>query len=365
MFLSDLTTINFRNLVNQSFKFKDQITVFYGDNAQGKTNLLEAIYLLATGKSFRTRSDHELITWGQTQSKVFGRAGNIEPEVVIYPDRKEFLVNKQAKRQTDLIGSFIVVTFTPNDIEIVGGSPDKRRRFLDSLGSSIDKKYLFQLISFHKLVRARNQLLFQIKQGKSIDITVWDQQLVKAASYLWFNRTNLISKLNEVLKELGKKITKTKLSLEYKNPFLKETRSQIEDYYLEQLQKNRGEDTQKTTTQFGPHRDDFKIISEEEKGEKIVNKDLTIYGSRGEQRAATLALKLAEVELIAQEVNNQPTLLLDEVLGELDSKHRKLLLNHLTKRQTFITSTNLEQIQEILGSKIEAIEISDGSKVDN
>lgn len=362
MFLEELTTINFRNLANQTFKFKGGVTVFFGANAQGKTNILEAIYLLATGKSFRTRSDHELINWGQNQAKVFGKAGNTEPEIVVYPERKEFLVNKQSKKQTDLIGRFVVVIFTPTDIDIVAGSPDKRRRFLDSLGASIDKKYLYQLLSFNKIMRSRNQLLLQLRQGKQVDLTVWNLQLVKAASYLWLTRASLIANLNETLKVLGKKITKANLNLEYKNQFLNETRAKIEEIYLVQLEKHLGEDIQKTTTQLGPHRDDFKVVSEEEKLGKIVSKDLNIYGSRGEQRAASLALKLAEVSVIEKEINNQPTLLLDEVLGELDFEHRKLLLNHLRKLQTFITSTNLSQIQEILGSSFDALEIAEGKR---
>lgn len=362
MFLEELSTINFRNLSNQTFNFKSGITVFFGENAQGKTNILEAIYLISTGKSFKTRSDHELIKWGKEQAKVSGRAGSIEPEIIIFPDRKDFLVNKQNKKQTDLIGSFVVVIFTPNDIDIVAGSPDKRRRFLDSIGANIDKKYLYQLISFNKILRRRNQLLWQIKQGKKIDLTVWDQQLIKAASYLWLKRSDLVAKLNDILNKFGKKITKSNLSLEYKNLFLKNSRSKIEEVYLKQLQINIQEDIQKTITQFGPHRDDFKIISEEERLEKIVSKDLGIYGSRGEQRAACLALKLAEVNLIEKEINNQPTLLLDEVLGELDLEHRKLLLNQLRKLQTFISSTNLGQIQEILKDKFEAFEIVEGNK---
>lgn len=360
MFLEELSLIEFRNLENQTFKFGRGITVLYGANAQGKTNILEAIYLLSTGKSFRTRSDHELITWGKLQAKVFGKADNLEPEIVIYPEMKEFLVNKQKKKLTDLIGSFIVVLFTPNDLEIISGSPDKRRRFLDQLGSNLDRKYLYQLISFNKILRNRNQLLLQLKQGKNIDLAVWDAQLSRAASYLWLTRKDLVAKLNEVLNEFAKKISKTSLKLEYNNSFIKDTRAQTEENYLKKLNNNRDEEISKTTTQYGPHRDDFKIISEEEAKGKVINKDLTIYGSRGEQRAASLALKLSEARLIENETHSRPTLLLDEVLSELDFQHRKLLLGQLRKQQVFITSTGLAQIKEILGTAFTGIEIIEG-----
>ncbi len=360
MSLTELSTINFRNLKNQAFEFSDKVTVLYGENAQGKTNILEAIYLLSTGKSFRTRSDHELIAWGSTQAKVFGKAGNLEPEVIIFPDKKEFLVNKQSKRLTDIIGSFIVIVFTPTDIEIVSGSPDKRRRFLDQLGSNLDRKYLYQLISFNKILRNRNQLLFQLKGGKNIDLAVWNAQLARAASYIWHSREDLINKLNEILKTLGKKVAKSELKLEYNINFIKESRAKTEEYFVKQLNAILEEEIQKTTTQLGPHRDDFKIISEEEKAGKIITKDLTIYGSRGEQRAASLALKLSEVSLIRQDTHNQPTMLLDEVLSELDKTHRKLLLTQLRGQQTFITTTSLEPVKEVLGTTFSALEIKEG-----
>ncbi len=360
MFLEELSLIDFRNLENQTFKFGRGITVLYGANAQGKTNILEAIYLLATGKSFRTRADHELIAWGKTQAKVFGKADNLEPEIVIHPELKEFLVNKQKKKLTDLIGSFIVVLFTPNDLEIISGSPDKRRRFLDQLGSNLDRKYLYQLISFNKILRNRNQLLFQIKQGKRIDLGVWDTQLAKAASYLWLTRKDLVAKLKEVLGSYAKKISKTNLKLEYENSLIKDNRVQTEQYYLAKLKNNLEEEIIKTTTQYGPHRDDFKIISEEETKEKVINKDLTIYGSRGEQRAASLALKLSEASLIENETHSAPTLLLDEVLSELDFQHRKLLLSQLRRQQAFITSTSLVPIKEILGNTFASVEIVAG-----
>lgn len=363
MYLEELTTIDFRNLKNQTLKFANTVTVFYGDNAQGKTNLLEAIYLLSTGKSFRTRSDHELIAWGKEASRVAGKIGNLESEVTIHKDFKAFKVNKQPKRIVDIIGSFIALVFTPDDIEIISGAPDRRRRFLDQLGSNLDKKYLFQLVSFSKIIRSRNQLLFQIKQGKNIDLSVWDEQLAKAASFIWHSREDLIEKINTTLKLLGKKVTKTALILNYPNLFIKETQAKTESYYLERLKLAQSEDIRRGLTQIGPHRDDFKIIAEELKEDKVISKDLGIYGSRGEQRAASLALKLTEVALIEEQHKTKPTLLLDEVLGELDQEHRLLLLNQVRKVQTFITATDVKPIEAVLGKSFTEIKISAGKSI--
>src|SRR3990172_8718766 len=177
MFLEELRVLNFRNLGSQKISFSEGVNVFYGDNAQGKTNFLEAIYILSTSKSFRSRVDHELVAWGQESSKVVGKASFLEIELLITRNKKTLSVNKQEKRLTDLIGSFLTVLFTPADIEIVSGSPDKRRRFLDQLGSSLSRDYLLNLVKLSRVLRTRNQLLWQVKQGKNIDLSVWDTQL--------------------------------------------------------------------------------------------------------------------------------------------------------------------------------------------
>lgn len=361
MFLEELQTVNFRNLTNQTTKLKKGLNVFYGDNAQGKTNILEAVYILSTGKSFRTRSDLELINWSKQEAKLKARVDNLEPEVFIYQDKKEFLINKQKHKMTDLIGRFLVVLFTPSDIEIVSGSPDKRRRYLDQIGATLDKKYLHQLLLFNKVMRSRNQLLFQIKQGRQVDLSVWDEQLVKAASYLWHARLDIVQKVNLTLKNLNKKLTKTKVELDYKQRLVKETRNKTENSYLALLKQNQTEDIKRTTTKFGPHRDDFQIIAEDMFDEKITSKDLTIYGSRGEQRAVSLALKIAEVNLIEEETNAKPVLLLDEVFSELDREHRTLLLKHIRNMQTLVTSTNTETLEELTKEPFNKYEVKNGT----
>lgn len=358
--MEELRVLNFRNLTQQKISFSEGINVFYGDNAQGKTNFLEAIYLLSTSKSFRTRADHELITWGQESSKVVGKASFLEIELLITQNKKSLLVNKQEKRLTDLIGSFLTVLFTPADIEIVSGSPDKRRRFLDQLGCSLSRDYLVNLVKISRVLRSRNQLLWELKQGRNVDLSVWDLQLAKLASLIWRFRFELMLALQESLQKLSKKLTGGELKIIYVTQAKGESDKKIEENFLEELQLLRNEEIQKSQTQIGPQRDDFKILLEVEEGAKVVSKDLNTYGSRGEQRAASLALKLSEIEIIEHEKNTRPTLLLDDVLGELDQNHQKLLLAQLKKGQSFLTTTSIESFGQNLIGKFKKLKVEKG-----
>lgn len=363
MILEELNLFNFRNLTKQKLKFTDGINVLYGDNAQGKTNLLEAIYLLSTSKSFRARTDHELITWGEERSKISGKASFLEIELVITKTKKVLRINKQEKRLTDLIGSFLTVLFTPEDIEIVSGSPDKRRKFLDQLGSNLSREYLLSLVKFNRVLRSRNQLLWQIKQGNNRDLAVWDEQLAAQAVTLWQFRFELIVLLQEKLRLLSKKLLGGELKLVYATQARADTDKKMEEGFLKDLSQLRGEEIQKGLTLIGPQRDDFKILIETEEQNKVISKDLNIYGSRGEQRAASLALKLSEIEIIEKEKKVRPVLLLDDVLGELDQNHQKLLLQQLKKGQSFLTTTSIEGVKKNLATEFSKFNLVKGQVV--
>ncbi len=361
MILEELNLVNFRNLQNQqTLKFSPGVNIFWGNNAQGKTNVLEAVYLLASAKSFRTRIDHELVTWGQEESRVTGKAGSFDIELSITRQNKELLINKQPKKLTDIIGSFVAVLFTPNDVALVSGAPLERRRFLDQLLSYLDKSYLHQLVTFNRVVRSRNQLFYQIAQGRKVDLEVWDEQLAKAASFIWQERLENIASLNKILKNLGDKLLKADLKIDYPLPFGQETPEKIKSKYLELLQEVRADEVQKKQTLYGPHRDNFKLILETQEADKIVSKDLGIYGSRGEQRSAALALKLAETQLLKEKRDLQPVLLLDEVLSELDDTHRQLLIRQVRSGQTFITTTSLESVTDLLPGKFASFQVENG-----
>jgi DNA replication and repair protein RecF len=360
MFLEKISLINFRNLEKQEIEFKNTINVVFGDNAQGKTNLLEAIHLLANGKSFRTRIDHELITWGEESAKLTTHVGFLDIDLTIKPNDKELLINSQRKKLVDLIGSFNVVTFTPSDIEIISGSPDKRRKYLDQLGVILDKKYLHDLVSMTKIIKNRNQILWQIKHGHRIDLDIWDQQLVKTATAVWEFRESLVSKINTQLKTVGRRLTGSEVKVAYKTSVEGDDRKHRETKYLTELKSVHEEDISRSSTSIGPHRDDFRVVLDEVKKDKVVSKDLNIYGSRGEQRTAALALKLVEVNIIEDEKKDKPVLLLDEVLSELDNHHRRFLLKETRGLQCFITTTSLENISDKISGQFDKYEVANG-----
>lgn len=361
MHLEEISFVNFRNLENTKLKFKPGVVSFFGDNAQGKTNLLEAIALLSTAKSFRTRSDHELITWGETQARVKGRADHLAIELTVRANGKKLTVNKQSKKAVELFGNLTTVIFTPADVEIVSGSPQQRRRFLDHLGSNLARDYLLALVGLSKVIRSRNQTLFLSREGRKTDLWVWDQQLAKLASQVWLKRTELAGKVNSELKTLGKKLLSAHLKLDYHNPLEDVSKTtERQKIILKALERLRGEEIRKSQTLFGPQRDDFQIILEVTEKDKVISKDLGIYGSRGEQRSATLALKLAEVEIISKEKEEKPLLLLDEVLSELDEGHRKLLLASVKNEQIFITTTNIEAVTDFFGKRLQKFQINSG-----
>lgn len=360
MFLEQLSLFNFRNLATQKVKFKEGVNVFYGDNAQGKTNLLETIYLLSTGKSFRARTDHELVRWGEESAKVSGKASFLEIELLVKQNKKELLINKQPKKLTDLIGSFLVVLFTPADIEIVSGSPDKRRRFLDQIGVNLSRDYLISLVKLNRIIRTRNQILWQIKQGQRADLTVWDSQLAKQAVVIWKLRFDLVLQLSENLQKLSRRILGGDLQIVYATQAQLDSDKKMQENFLAELGVLREEEIQKSLTLIGPQRDDFKLLFEIEEDNKVVSKDLTVFGSRGEQRAASLTLKLAEIEIIEKNKETRPTLLLDDVLGELDESHQRLLLNSLKKGQAFLTTTDVETITKNLKSGFQKFHLEKG-----
>ncbi len=360
MFLEKLALNNFRNLANQKLDFKNSINIFYGDNAQGKTNLIEAIYLLSVGRSFRTRADHELISWGAESAKISGKADILELEMTIFPNQKKLQINKQERRLTELIGTFLVVLFTPAEIEIVGGSPDRRRSFLDQLASKLSRDYLISLAKYQRLLRTRNSLLWQIKNGKKLDLVVWNEQLASLAVTIWQERYQLIEQLGPTLKANGQKLLAGELKVIYE-PLIKLGSTKVmKEQFLGELARRENEEIRKSLTLIGPQRDDFKVILDAEKEDKVVSKDLTIYGSRGEQRSAVICLKLSEIEILEQVKETRPTLLLDEVLGELDQKHQKLLLSQIKKGQAFLTTANFTELGKLIGSGYQSFEVKDG-----
>jgi DNA replication and repair protein RecF len=345
--INKLTLINFRNYTKKSFVFSGSTTVITGPNASGKTNILESIYLLSTGRSFKARKEEEMVNYnvdiarvtydGETKLEVIITRGKIDigaerPEKV---PRKKLLVNGVPRHLYNFAGNLKVVIFGPWDMEIVTESPSVRRNFLDAVLSQVDREYRRTILSYEKGLRQRNKLLYQIREeGISRNVlTFWNQLLVKSGDYITSKRREFIDFANGLNHE---KIS-AKYQLEYDPSTISESR----------LLEYKEAEVSAATTLVGPHRDDF--MFKIENGNKS-DRDLARYGSRGEQRIGVLWLKLAEMAFIEKVTETKPTLLLDDIFSELDHEHRDLVVEVCKNQQTIITTAD-EHFVENLGSE--------------
>jgi DNA replication and repair protein RecF len=285
--LKKISLQNFRNYTKRDFQFSDK-TLILGENGVGKTNILEAVYLLATGKSFRADRDTEMISYDQP----FSTIKTDELQITI-TDRKKFEVNGIPRRQMDFVGKLTAVLFAPQDLELITGSPSHRRKYLDFVICQVDREYRRCLISYEKGLRQRNKLLSLIRDGLATrnQLYFWDKLLIKNGDYITLKRREYLQNLEG----------------EYQAIYDPSVISQL------RLQQYEVEEVAAATTLVGPHRDDFII--------NYNDKNISKYGSRGEQRMAILWLKQGEINYLG----GDPVLLLDDIFSELDSKHRKLV----------------------------------------
>lgn len=361
MVLESLSLYNFRNLKKLEVEFSRKVNLLVGDNAQGKTNVIESIYLLATTKSFRTIRDSEMIRWGQEEALVFGKAGPNEIKVVVTKDTKRVFLNNRKEKKSNIIGSLPIVLFSPESLSIISGSPEKRRKYFDQLLAMISKSYLHDFGRYIRAIKNRNRSLFLIKQGRNIDLSVWDRQVVSLGSRIWLSRVAFSEWANKILNSLGGKIIGSKIRIEYAPfPSTIKTEKEIRRFFELELGKRKGADIEKLVTSFGPHRDDFKIYFDIVNKDKILEKDIGSFGSRGEQRIAALALKLVEVEYIEKMLRERPILLLDDVMSEFDSNNREHVATILPKQQSIVTSTNKEALPKEMLSKTAIFEVKVG-----
>ena len=321
MHINKVELHNFRNYENQEIKFKKNINVFYGDNAQGKTNILEAIFLCAFGKSFRTTREKELIKLGEENARIKveyskkDRDGNI---LICISDKKQILVNGvKIKKLSELLGKINIVIFTPDDINILKGTPALRRRFLDMMIGQLRPNYVYILNMYNKTLEQRNNYLRQIRQeGKAESLLeIWDEKLVEYG--------NIISNYRREI--IHKKITNDNEKIDIIYTSCCENKKN----YMDLLTQRRKLDIIKGYTTKGIHRDDFEVY--------INDKELSIYGSQGQNRTAVLSLKLSELQVIHDEIEEEPILLLDDFMSELDIKRRRNFLNNINNTQVIIT----------------------------
>lgn len=330
-----LTTVkltNFRNISKADLSLSPTLNLFIGLNAQGKSNLLEALHLLSTTKSFRSVRDSDLIRFGEDTAYV----GSGEVEVGIKAGAKSLRLHGKLSRAAEVLGEIRTVLFSPQDMNLLSGPPSGRRAYLDELISRIDRKYLLTLIAYTKTVKQRNKLVFFIREGRGSreELTGWDELLVRDGSELIVRRRQVVEALQLQLDQLAVDLVGPKrLQLKYltKIPVNGNSLKAIRQTFSERLISDQDHDIRAATTLTGPHRDDFDLL--------LDSRSLGRFGSRGQQRAGILALKLAEVRFNEAEVGSRPTLLLDDVLSELDPEHQQRLLREATKQQTLITAT--------------------------
>lgn len=338
MIVKSLELKDYRNYSNLNMNFSSGINILYGENAQGKTNILEAIYLCGTTKSHRGSKDKEIIKFEHEEAHV-----RIGLEKNLIPHRLDLHLKKNKskgvaidgipiKKQSELFGMLNLVFFSPEDLYIIKNGPAERRRFLDLELCQLDKIYLNYLGNYNKVLVQRNNLLKQISNNSKLldTLYIWDEKLLEFGVKIIKTRSDFIVRLNEIVKDIHSKLTggKEELVLQYE-PNVKELD------FEGRLKKSLEKDISLKMTNVGPHRDDLSFL---------LNKiDIRKYGSQGQQRTAALSCKLAEIELVKNLIKENPILLLDDVLSELDRQRQNYLLNSIGDIQTIITCTGLEE----------------------
>ena len=361
MRLNNLQLVNFRNYDNLHLEFNEKVNLLVGRNGQGKTNIVESIYMLAFGKSFRTSKDKEIIKF-DTENLYVGGSFSKEHtngliEIAISKNKKGIKVNKiHIQKIHELLGNINVVIFSPEDLRLVKEGPKERRLFIDKEISQIMPKYYNYLTNYNKILFQRNQLL-KSKYVDSALLEVYDESLARYGSYIYILRRDFIKKIAEIANNMHGNLTDSieDLSITYKNQMDisdEDTTATIYDKFLEKLKSNRNHDMETRTTKYGLHKDDLNIF--------VNGLDVRLYGSQGQQRTASISLKLSEIELIKNEIGEYPILILDDVFSELDETRQKLLVDNLSVVQMFITTAEVSHKNIFDKSKTTIFNIKQG-----
>ena len=338
MIIKSIELSNFRNYESLNIQFDRGTNILYGDNAQGKTNILEAAYLSGTTKSHKSSKDKEMIRFNCEEAHIRTIVEKNEKEYQIdmhlrSRGSKGVAVNKiPIKKASELFGILNIVFFSPEDLNIIKEGPAERRRFLDSELCQLDKLYLSDLTKYNKILNQRNKLLKDINFRPDLleTLSVWDMQLVETGKRIIQRRKIFIEELNEIIGQIHSNISggKEHLILKYE--------PNIDDIFFgDELIKAKQKDLKLCQTTVGPHRDDMLF--------SVNGIDIRKFGSQGQQRTSALSLKLSEIEIVKKSIHNTPVLLLDDVLSELDSNRQNYLLNSISDIQTIITCTGLEE----------------------
>ncbi len=349
---------NFRNYKDLDLKLNKDITIVHGDNAQGKTNLLESIYFMAIGRSYRASNDKELISFNEKHCSLLAilSNGDIKDKVEINLNEEKqkriFLNGVPVRKLGDLLGNILVVNFSPEDLQLIKSSPGGRRKFIDIELCQLSKIYYYDLKQYNHVLKQRNNLLKNIKRNNNLKDTlfVFDTQLIQYGKKIVAQRENFIKQLSEYANNVQANITNNKetLKIEY-NPSVNVAN------YEKKLNKSLKKDIMYGMTHVGVHKDDITFY--------INDIDVKKYGSQGQQRTASLSTKLAEIEIIKNNRNTSPILLLDDVLSELDKNRQQYLIKSLSNIQTIITCTGIEDFIQNFPSDVHIIKIENGTVI--
>ena len=357
MYIREVELKNFRNYEHLNLKFNENVNFIIGNNAQGKTNLLESIFICSMGKSFRTSKDAEMIRFEKDFSKIKVTAQKqlfpVDVEITLRKDQgKSIKVNgMNISRTSDLLENLYIVIFSTEDLKIVKDEPEKRRKFIDRELCMLKPSYLDSLTNYKKVILQRNNYLKERNIDSSV-LDIWDIQLAKYGSKIISMRNDFIEKINEISARIHGNITdgKEKLKIEY-DPNIKIVNN-LENELYNSIKKSQPSDIRLRTTTSGPHRDDISFY--------IDDNNVRSFGSQGQQRTAALSLKLAELDLIKAETGEEAILLLDDVMSELDAGRQEYLIKTLSDIQLFITTTEINDSLEKAASKGKIFTVENG-----
>ena len=356
MKISSLYLNNFRNIKELSINLDDGINVFYGNNAQGKTNILEAMFMCATGRSQRTRSDKDVISFGEesAQIKMGVKNGSLRDNIDINitgGEKKSIYINSlKISRLGELFGKVNIVFFSPEDLLLIKEGPSYRRRYMDMELCQLSGIYYSNLQRYYRVLKERNALLKKIQTNKKLyqTLDVWDEQLSYYGKKIVKDRKDFVASIGEYSKEIMSELTNER---EVLKPVYRPSAN--EDEFSEKLKKGRQKDILYGTTSYGVHKDDIVFY--------INGINSREYASQGQQRSIILALKLSEIKLIEEKTSYEPVLLLDDVLSELDRQRQLYILESITNVQTMITCTGLDEIRECVGNKCKFFYVKEGN----
>jgi len=381
MYLSHLTLNDFRNYRQLELSPGPGLYLFYGENAQGKTNLLEAVAMLATSNSFHAASDREIVNWqapdhvARVTAVVERQSGEVKIEIVIVDptpangaefvvpenrQRKRIKINNVPKKSMDLVGQVTVVLFSPTDLRLVDGPPEERRRFLDRGLCQMQPRYCQALVKYRKVITQRSALLKRIRENQEDPrmLDYLDEKLTEWANMIIFERQRMVASLNEQVDELQSTISggREHLQIVYRPSFRVDAAwNTVEalEHYREQLHEARRKEIYQGVCLLGPHRDDLEFL--------VNGINMLTYGSRGQQRTAALAAKLAELAYMRASTGDEPVLLLDDVFSELDMQRRGHLLHEVLRHeQVLLTATDLASFPEEILSKAHIYQVVSG-----